>query len=213
MSTNIILVRHGQSEGNFERKFLGHTDRDLTRLGYRQAECTCQYLKDEKIDVIYSSDLIRAYNTVAPMAQSRGLEIIKNKNFREIYAGCWENQHVDFLSSEFGEDYSVWKTDIGNSCCTNGESVLELQKRVMNELRDVAIKNLNKTILIGTHATPVRTICAAIKNLTKDEIKNIPWATNASITRISYNDGKFKLISYGEDEFLGDLKINMYKNV
>ena len=54
------MIRHGQSIGNLNRVYLGHTDWDLTELGYKQAELVCEYLKDEKIDIIYSSDLIRA---------------------------------------------------------------------------------------------------------------------------------------------------------
>ena len=214
MKTKIILIRHGQSIGNLERKFLGHTDLDITELGYQQADCVAEYLKNEIIDVIYSSDLQRAYHTVVPIAKKRNLEIIKNKELREIYAGDWENVYADDLCKDYEKDYGiVWKTDIGNARCTNGESVVELQKRVMTELIKIAKENQGRTVCIGTHATPIRTICAAINNISKDEIKNIPWATNASVTRVEYENGKFKMISYGEDEFLGNIKTVMFKNI
>ena len=58
--TKIILIRHGESLGNANRTMLGHTDLDLSPLGYTQAETTANHLKNEKIDAIYSSDLIRA---------------------------------------------------------------------------------------------------------------------------------------------------------
>ena len=63
MKTKIILVRHGQSQGNAIRVLLGHTDLDLTELGFRQAACTAEALRHERIDVIYSSDLKRAMST------------------------------------------------------------------------------------------------------------------------------------------------------
>ena len=60
----MYFIRHGQSLGNQLGVFLGHTDLDLSELGYRQAACTAQYLKDIKIDKVYSSDLLRAENTL-----------------------------------------------------------------------------------------------------------------------------------------------------
>lgn len=211
--TNIILIRHGQSIGNFYRRFLGHTNLDLTELGYKQAECCAQFLKNEEIDVIYSSDLIRAYNTVTPLAKLKNLDIIKNEHLREIYAGDWEDMHVDDILKGYEQEFITWKKDIGNCCCTNGESVLHLQERIYNELLKIAVENRGKTVCIGTHATPIRTFWAKINSMTKDEIKNIPWATNASVTRVVYKDNRFIPISYGEDEFLGNTKVEMFKNI
>ena len=211
--TQLILIRHGQSIGNFTRHFLGHTDLDLTQTGYEQARITAKYLENEKIDVVYSSDLIRSVNTVTPIAEMRGLEIIKSRNLREIFAGDWENTHVERLCDEFSADYDVWKHDIGNSVCTNGESFIELQKRVLAEVTKIAEENLGKTVCIGTHATPIRSLNAAWSGIPKDGVKDIPWATNASITRAVYENGKFELISYGEDEFLEESKTVMFKNI
>ena len=61
--TLIYIIRHGESLGNKNRKFLGHTDLDLTDLGYAQALKTAECLASVPFDRIYSSDLIRAYNT------------------------------------------------------------------------------------------------------------------------------------------------------
>ena len=76
MKTRLILIRHGESLGNSKRIILGHTDWDLSELGYRQAALAADALADRKVDAVYSSDLIRAYNTVLPMARSRGLSVI-----------------------------------------------------------------------------------------------------------------------------------------
>ena len=76
MKTLIYLVRHGESLGNAKRIYLGHTNLDLSDLGYIQANVTAQYLKGVKIDAIYSSDLLRAHNTALPHAQLRNLKVI-----------------------------------------------------------------------------------------------------------------------------------------
>ena len=68
LKTKIYFIRHGESLGNAARKILGHTDLDLSELGYRQAFATAEHLKDIHIDVIYSSDLMRAMHTAEPNA-------------------------------------------------------------------------------------------------------------------------------------------------
>ena len=85
-----IIERHGQSEGNLVRSFLGHTDLPLSELGRRQAAKTAEFLKDENIDVMISSDRKRAYQTAEPLAKLKGMEIIPNEGLREIYAGKWD---------------------------------------------------------------------------------------------------------------------------
>ena len=117
--TRLIVVRHGESMANKQCIFAGHTDVDLTKLGKKQAElvcgflCSCKY----KIDKIYSSDLSRAYNTVFPAAEKLGLEIIKDENLREIYAGKWEGATFESLKENFPESYNTWMTNIQNARC------------------------------------------------------------------------------------------------
>ena len=61
--TRLYMIRHGQSEGNLKNLFLGHTDMDLTELGHLQAEMAAEYLATVPVDVIYASDLKRAFHT------------------------------------------------------------------------------------------------------------------------------------------------------
>ncbi len=213
MSTKLIIIRHGQSIGNLNERFLGHTDLDLSEKGYKQAEMTAEFLSNVHIDKIYSSDLIRAYNTVFPVAQSRDLYIIKNKNLREIYAGEWENMTYDYLTKHFPKEYTIWKTDIGNARCNGGESVIELQKRIYTEFEKIAKDNDGNTICIGTHATPIRTFYAACKSINKDDMHKIPWASNASVTTAYYKNGKFEIEEYGYDKHLGELSSKFNSNI
>lgn len=205
MACKIILVRHGQSEGNSKSVFCGHHDLDLTKLGYKQAERTCDYLKNRKIDKIYSSDLLRAYNTSLPLSKALGLEVIKTEGMREIFAGDWEGQSVSTLTSKFAENFNTWMYNIGLSRPQNGESVLELQARIKNELTRLALENDGKTIAVFTHATPIRVLFAAIRGAKPEEIKDIPWASNASVSEVVFDNGVFSELAYSIDDFMGDM--------
>ena len=203
--TQIYLIRHGESVGNEKNVFIGHTDVELTSTGYMQAQMAAEYLKDIDADVIYSSDLLRAYHTAVPTADRKGMVIQKNKNLREIFAGDWENQPFDYLQEKDRESYGVWLHNIGRACCPGGESVEQLQKRFVSEVETIAKENVGKAVFIFTHSTPLRVLKAAWENKTLDEIKDIPWASNASVTRAEYSDGVFRMVDYGVDSFLGDM--------
>ncbi len=211
--TKLILLRHGESLGNMVNRFLGHTDMDLSPTGYRQASLAGEYLKKFKIDVIYSSDLIRAYNTAKPTADALGIEIIKSSNLREIYAGNWEGKTFDELDTEFEDAYYVWKNDIGNAHCTGGESVFDLSKRICPEVEKIAKENDGKTVLIATHATPLRCMMAKWNNQPIESMKDIPWVKNASLTFAEYEDGVFKITQKDFTEHLGETVTKLPKNV
>ena len=214
MKTKLYLIRHGQSQGNLLGLFLGHTDMDLTELGYRQAEMAADYLQDIPVDRIYSSDLQRAYHTGCPTAKRKNMEIIKSEKLREIFAGDWEEQKFTDLMERYPEEYGkMWRQDIGNSRCVGGESVPELQTRIVAELRRIAEENPGKSVMVFLHATPIRVFAAHCKGVSSNEIKDIPWASNASVTSAEYEDGKFTLLEYSIDHFMGECVTSLGGNV
>ena len=213
-TTHIYIIRHGQSEGNLKNLFLGHTDLDLTELGHKQAELTAEYLDKVHIDVIYSSDLLRAYNTGKHTADKKGLPIIKDKRLREIYAGEWEGKSFDELIDKYPDEYmNVWRKNIGCARCNGGESVAELRKRFSACVAELAMKNEGKSICIFSHATPIRAIRAEMEGVSLEDMKNVPWAANASVTHIVMENGDFHMLEYGINDFLGDLATQLTSKV
>lgn len=212
--TRFIIIRHGNSVANTERTFAGHTDAELSPIGEAQAKRTAQFVAENyKIDKVIASDLKRAYNTGAAVAERCGVEIVPDTCLREIFAGEWEGLHFDYLLEAFAEDYGRWKNDIGNARCTGGESVQELAKRVLARMEEIAKENEGKTIAIATHATPIRCMQCVWQGMGFDEMKDIPWVTNASVTEAVYENGKFSIVFAGKDEHLQDIVTALPKNV
>lgn len=209
-STKIILVRHGQSIGNQTRTFLGHTDLDLSEIGYLQAKATADYLKNEKIDVIYASDLKRAYNTADFHAKMRNLEVIPCKNLREAYAGEWEGKNVDELIATWGADFftNEWKNNFGCFTFPGGESVKDAGERFYAEILLISTENQGKTILIGAHAAVIRAFWAIISGVEWSNVaEQIPFATNASYSIVIFKNGKFTPLKYSIDAHLSEVGI------
>ena len=130
-------------------------------------------------------------------------------DYQSKYQFWLENEYFDDLIVKYEKEYSLWRNDIGNAICVGGESVLDLQKRVYSEILQIAKDNVGKTLLIGTHATPIRSFCAKISNLNKDDMHTLGWATNASVTTVDFVDNEFTLVKYGDDEFLSDLTTHL----
>lgn len=208
-----IIERHGQSMGNLVRAFLGHTDLPLSELGQLQAAKTAEYLKDENIDVIISSDLKRAYQTAEPLAKLKGMEIIPDKGMREIYAGKWENMLFDDIQTTYPEEFGIWRNDIANAVCTEGEAVRELDARIYKEICRLGELYAGKNVFIATHATPIRMLRLRALGLPIEEAKNHPWAPNASVTEIGYENGRLYLLKDTVSEHLDELVTQLPKNV
>ena len=210
--TKFYIVRHGQSEGNALIKFLGHTDLGLTELGHKQGKKTAEYLKDKGIDAIYSSDLVRAYDTAKYLGDMIGLEPVKSQNLREIFAGEWEGRNLTEII-ELYENYQVWLNDFGKVRCDGGESTLELQHRIAKELVRIAEENEGKTVMIATHAGAIRVMSCIWLGMDISEAKDVLWVSNASVTDVIYDNGKWILGTIGYDEHLTGLISKVPPNV
>lgn len=213
MKTLVYIIRHGQSVGNRDRCFLGHTDGALTELGREQARKAGAYLSRMGIrpDAVYASDLCRAYETA--VIASGGRSVIPSKGLREIYAGKWEGLAYDTITEQYGEDYGVWYTDLGLAQPTGGERVAALSERVLNTLFSIARENEGKTLLLGTHATPVRMIEAYARSLPIGEAHTVPWAANASLSAYLCEGRTLIPLFYSFDAYEGALSTTVARDI
>ncbi len=211
--TTLLLIRHGESVANADRVFVGHTDVDLSPQGELQAQKTAEFIKENyKVDKVYASDLKRAYRTGKFVADAFGLDVIADSGLREIYAGSWEGEKFQDLM-ETNADYALWKTDIGNSCPTDGEAVKDVWERIHYKLLEIAILNEGKTIAVATHATPIRCMTARCLGMGLSGMKLLPWAVNASVTEVTFENDLFMVTKAPQYKHLQDLKTELPKNV
>lgn len=212
--TRLLLVRHGESEANFHNIFAGHIDPALQPRGIEQAKFTAQFIADNyKVDKIYSSDLQRAYRTAESLAKRVNLTITADENLREINAGAWEGVEFFSLPTNYPDEYAVWAEDVGNAYCPGGETVRELGERIMGELTKIAKENPDKTVAIFSHATPIRVAQSIVETGGLDRMQDIPWVSNASVTEITYENGKWNLIAVSIDKHLAELKTELASSV
>ena len=184
--TTLYFVRHGESYANLNNLFTGQSNASLTRRGRAQAANTDRLLRDVQFDAIYSSDLARARETGDTIAATHKLTLQTDERLREIFGGDWED--IPFKSITKFPEYDLWYHKIGLSRCPNGESVAEVQARVRAAVEDIVRANPGKTVCISTHATPIRVMEGVWTDTPLEELHNIPWVTNASVTVVEYDD-------------------------
>ena len=88
----IVLWRHGQTDWNVQNRFQGHSDIPLNKVGQYQAAEAAKVLAALRPNRIISSDLIRAQQTAAPLAQLTDIKVEINPGIRETDGGLWEGK-------------------------------------------------------------------------------------------------------------------------
>lgn len=153
--TTFYLVRHGQTEWNEKGIVQGQLDSPLTKKGVKQAKDLGEKLKGIDFDLVYSSDLLRAKRTAEIVNKEHKLEITTNKLLRERHFGTLQGTSEEEWKKDFenltNEQKFVYKHN------PEYESDSEISARLITALREIAIANPGKKILVVIHGGIIRT--------------------------------------------------------
>lgn len=205
MKTTIMLIRHGEAEGNYVRRFHGFYNSSLTDKGRIQIERLALRLKDTHFDFLYSSDLDRAYETAEAVNKYHNLEIIKDESFREINGGKWEDVPWDDLPVLFPESYEKWLNNPIETQMPDGETMVEFNERLILGIHKLIARHEGKTICIASHGTAIRSLCCYFAGRDFKDLDHVEWCDNASLTVAEFENGKFTLTINGENDHLKDI--------
>ncbi|MGD2251642.1 MAG: histidine phosphatase family protein [Anaerolineales bacterium] len=147
----LILIRHGETDSNLERRYTGYLDVPLNARGKRQAKALADRLQPRPIDWIYSSDLIRARQTAEILGMATGTEVRLDRRLREIHLGEWEGSRFDDIRASQPE---TWKRRLENPLEVHppgGEDMASFRKRVLEALDDILRLHADQLVAIVTH--------------------------------------------------------------
>ena len=204
-ATHVLLIRHGQSEGNAERRFGGHTATPLSPRGRKQAQATAQALKDDSLTAIYSSDLARAVETARPLATLIGLPINTTEAFRERSVGIMEGLTFEDAVQRHPDEYAALLRRDFEHVLSGGESYRQLLDRARNKLDEVIERHKGGRIAVFSHTG---TICIMALHLMgaldAPELKPV-WisSANCGITRFELrSDGFVRVLAVNDTRHL-----------
>ena len=209
--TRLYLVRHGQSAGNAEGRFCGHSPTPLSELGVQQAELTAQALSKEKISVIYSSDLFRAVETAKPLANLLGLEVNATPKFRERHVGVLQGLTFDEARKEFPKDYYALVNRKLSHVITEGESYVQLLERTTDFLYKILWENHGKRIAIFSHTGTICFLTLYMLGAIQPRTQTAPWlvTSNCGINRFEFRGlNNLRVLSINDTRHLAQITGN-----
>lgn len=192
----LIFVRHGQTEENVKRITQCHSFGKLSKLGQEQIKKLALRLKDEKIDLIFSSDLLRVKETTKEIIKFHQVPIYYDKRLRERCSGIYEGKakkHFYTAKEKSGLSIIEFKPE-------QGENIIEVKTRLQTFWNDFSKQYTKGTILISCHGRIIKILLGIIFDKPLEEVLKME-RYNASITIVKLN-GKPKMILNNDVEHL-----------
>ena len=186
--TRLYLARHGETTLSSEFRYVGHMDVDITENGVVQMHKLRDRLKNECLNALYSSDLIRTKKGAEIIASCHDIKPIACEEFREINLGIWEGLTREEIIEKYPDEYRGRLDDLAHAGVKEGESFKDLQKRVMKKLTSVLNELKGKNILLVAHGGVNRVILCDVLKL---DLQLLP--------RIDQTYGCLNIIDYYED--------------
>ncbi len=177
----LILIRHGQSTWNFENKFTGDEDVDLTPLGEEEARLAGIFLKNYVIDIAYTSVLKRAVHTLDIILKETGkqVSVIKSSALNERNYGALQGLNKTETEHKYGESQVLlWRRSY-DVAPPEGESLKDTFDRVIPFYKKAVKPNLraNKNVLIVAHGNSLRALMMYLDGYSPIEISDVNIAT------------------------------------
>ncbi|MGQ9650898.1 MAG: histidine phosphatase family protein [Phycisphaerae bacterium] len=203
-STELIIVRHGETEWNVDGRMQGHADSNLTPRGLRQAEAVARRLVQENIEAIYTSDLGRAIRTAQLLGRAKGLVVIPDTRLRERNMGVFQSLTVEEMRRGFPREYDRFASRQADYVIPGGESMQQCHERVIECLQSIADRHPGRKVAVVTHGGP---LSAAFRHTMQLPV-NAPrrWSLfNASMNRFEVQEAKWQLALWGDLSHLDGL--------
>jgi phosphoserine phosphatase len=189
--TELLLVRHGETDWNRERRFQGHADEPLNDVGREQARKLAEALAGERIDAVYTSDLLRARETAEILAAPLDAEVVALRELREIDVGSWQGLSWPEIEEQDPEGVARWRRE-GHGW-HGGETYEELGVRIVAVLREIVARHANQRVLVVGHGGTVRATRAFVEGVSVVESRGrSPAIGNCEVFRVVTVDGHWR---------------------
>jgi len=200
--TRIYLIRHAEAEGNIYRRAHGHYNGEIIGRGYLQLGQLCKRFEHERLDAVYSSDLIRARVTAEAVSESQGLPLKTSEQLREINIGVWEDtpwgnleHHQAEMTRNFTRDPARWSVD-------GSEEYKHVQSRMTEYITDIARRHEGGAVAAFSHGFAIRAFLCGIMGVPSHEVITVPYCDNTAVALLLYDKGGLSIEYHGDNSHL-----------
>ncbi len=195
----LILIRHGQSTWNAANRFTGWTDVDLSEKGVLEAEQAGRNLSAQRIDVVHTSDLVRAQRTAEIIMSlnecSDDSETRNDWRLNERNYGSLQGLNKAETAEEYGaEKVHIWRRSF-DVAPPGGESLEMTAERTIPYFEEEIIPDLqdDKNVLVSAHGNSLRSIVMHIEKISPDQIVSLEIPTGVPMHYV-FEDGQINRI-------------------
>jgi probable phosphoglycerate mutase len=196
-STELIIVRHGETAWNVECRIQGQLHVDLNERGRMQARAAALALADEVFEALYSSDLRRALQTADAIAGTTGKTIATDPRLREWSLGILEGLSSDEAEAKFPDVYNAFRVEDPDYLIPEGESIRQRYERSTEAVSEIAGRHPGERVVIVTHGGVLDDLYRRTKGLALDSRKDFK-IYNGGINRLEVTGDRWEIVSWGD---------------
>jgi alpha-ribazole phosphatase len=197
----LLLVRHGETDWNRQRRYQGQSDVPLNETGREQAAAAGRRLARQQISHLVSSDLRRARQTAEVIAARCQLEVRHDSRLREMSFGAWEGLTHDQIQARWPGARTAWFADPVHTAPPEGETLAQVSERVQAVLKEIARAQGGQTVVLVAHGGVLRTLICLAVGLDPQ----VQWRFRiheASISEVHLYDGTAALVTLNDTHHL-----------
>lgn len=202
--TQVLAIRHGETDWNVGARIQGHTDIPLNARGVEQARRLALALAGEELHAVYSSDLARTRETARALAQARGVPLVEDATLRERHFGAFEGYTFEEIEQRWPEQSARWRRRDPGFGPEGGESLEAFYERCVAAAQRCAAAHAGQTIALVAHGGVLDCWYRAAVRLGLQAPRT--WQIgNATVSRLLWSPGGFSLVGWNDDAHLAPL--------
>jgi broad specificity phosphatase PhoE len=202
--TEVILVRHGETEWNVEEIYRGRIDVELSEAGMKQAQLLGRYLGNLKLDAIYSSPLKRAVDTANILTQYQNVAVQVTDGLMDLNCGEWQGLSDKQVKKLYPVLHEQWRVNPHLVEMPGGERLEDVRERAMAVVDEVVSKHSGSIALVS-HRVVNKVLICALLGLDNSHFWNVKQDV-CGITTFDYVRGRFILTKHNDTSYLGGMR-------
>jgi probable phosphoglycerate mutase len=196
--TEVVLVRHGETELNRLEVFRGRAEAALNERGRQQALWVSRALGRVPISAVFTSPLSRALDTSTAIARTHGLVPIVDEAFNNIDLGDWQGVPKAVVKRDHPEEWKLWTTNPEGLRIPGGETLADVRARAYPRMLELVREHEGKRVCVVSHRSVLKVVSAAAIGLADDYYWKL-YLDNAAYSLLGYgHDTGFSLIKWNE---------------
>ena len=203
-ATRIIAIRHGETAWNVDTRIPGQLDIPLNETGRWQAQRLARALAARgPIDAIYTSDLLRAWETAQAVSASTGAPLVTHEGLRERGFGVFQGKTFVEIEARLPEDALRWRKRDPHWAPEGGESLTAMRTRVQETLDTLAARHPGEQIVLVAHGGVMDLLYRAATGQELQAPRT--WQLgNTAVNRLLWTPGGLTLVGWSDTSHLDD---------